>query len=79
MSGARAGSPAPISSGDAPRLITAQALSLGFDAVGFAPASLGPEARERLGQFIAAGQHGDMGWLAARMAERSHSGPRRAA
>ena len=49
-----------------------RALALGFDAVGFAPAALGPEARTRLGDFIAAGQHGDMGWLAERQAERSH-------
>ena len=52
--------------------IRARALALGFDAVGFAPAALGPDARARLGEFIAAGQHGDMGWLAQRMAERSH-------
>ena len=49
-----------------------RALALGFDAVGFAPASLGPEARQRLGAFIAAGQHGDMGWLAERAEQRSH-------
>ncbi len=48
------------------------ALSLGFDAVGFAPASLGPEARTRLAAFLAAGRHGDMGWLAERTEQRSH-------
>src|ERR1700712_125811 len=48
------------------------ALSLGFDAVGFCAAGLGPEARERLTRFIAAGFHGDMGWLAARTEQRSH-------
>ncbi len=53
-------------------LIRAKALALGFDAVGFARASLGPEARERLGAFIAAGQHGDMGWMAERTDARSH-------
>ena len=52
-------------------LIRAQALSLGFDAVGFAPAYLGPEARTRLAAFLAAGQHGDMGWLAERTEQRS--------
>ncbi len=52
--------------------IRARALALGFDAVGFAPASLGPEARERLSAFLAAGQHGDMGWLAERAEQRSH-------
>ncbi len=49
-----------------------RALALGFDAVGFAPAALGPEARTRLADFIAAGQHGDMGWLAERVGQRSH-------
>ncbi len=47
------------------------ALKLGFDAVGFAPASLGPEARHRLREFLAAGQHGDMGWLAERTEQRT--------
>ena len=48
------------------------ALRLGFDAVGFCDASLAPEARDRLGRFIDAGYHGDMGWLAARADQRSH-------
>jgi epoxyqueuosine reductase len=52
--------------------IRAKALALGFDAVGFAPAELGEEARARLKDFIAAGQHGDMGWLADRADARSH-------
>ena len=51
-------------------LIRAKALGLGFHAVGFAPASLGPEARERLAAFLLAGQHGDMGWLAERTEQR---------
>jgi len=49
-----------------------KALALGFHAVGFAPATLGPEARARLGAFLAAGQHGDMGWLADRAEQRAH-------
>ena len=48
------------------------ALRIGFDAVGFCQADLGPEVRERLAQFIQAGYHGDMGWLAARAEQRSH-------
>ena len=52
--------------------IRARALALGFDAVGFAPASLSPDARARLGAFLAAGQHGDMGWLADRVEQRGH-------
>ncbi len=55
--------------------IRTEALRLGFDAVGFAPASLDPAARaERLGrlaQFVADGWQGDMGWLGERSAERA--------
>jgi epoxyqueuosine reductase len=51
--------------------IRGKALALGFDAVGFAPATLGPEARARLGAFLQAGQHGDMGWLADRAEQRA--------
>ena len=51
-----------------------EALRLGFDAVGFAPASPAPEARrerlEQLSAFVARGYHGDMGWLGNRTAER---------
>jgi epoxyqueuosine reductase len=54
------------------RLIRDKALALGFDAIGFCRAELGPEARQRLAAFLAAGQHGDMGWLAARADQRSH-------
>ena len=50
--------------------IRAKALGLGFDAVGFAPASLGSQARQRLREFLTAGQHGDMGWLAERVEQR---------
>ena len=49
-----------------------RALSLGFDAIGFTAAELGPEARTRLSDFLAAGQHGDMGWLADRAEQRAH-------
>jgi len=49
---------------DPRRLIRDQALALGFDAVGFARAELAPSAREGLAGFLAAGYHGDMGWLA---------------
>jgi epoxyqueuosine reductase len=51
--------------------IRQQALALGFDAVGFAPPSLAPEARAHLAEFIARGYHGDMGWFAERAAERA--------
>jgi epoxyqueuosine reductase len=51
-----------------------EALRLGFDAVGFAAATLAPETRaERLAQltrFIELGFHGDMGWLGESASER---------
>jgi epoxyqueuosine reductase len=52
--------------------IRAEALRLGFDAVGFTEATLPPEARARLDAFLAAGQHGGMGWMADRAAQRAH-------
>ncbi|MDX1576228.1 MAG: tRNA epoxyqueuosine(34) reductase QueG, partial [Kiloniellales bacterium] len=51
--------------------IRQEALTLGFDAVGFAAADLGPDARDHLARYLALGYHGDMGWLEARAAERS--------
>lgn len=50
--------------GDPRAAIRAEALALGFDAVGFAPAALGAATRARLGEFLARGYHGDMGWMA---------------
>ncbi len=47
-----------------------RALASGFDAVGFAEAHLDAEARAGLGEFIARGYHGDMGWLAGTAARR---------
>ncbi len=68
----------PPKKASAPELrkaISAEALRLGFDAVGFAPASLSSEAREqrleRLSEFVAAGRQGDMGWLGERTKERA--------
>jgi epoxyqueuosine reductase len=65
-----------VAAADDPRSrIRDRALALGFDAVGFCHAELGTEARERLAEFLASGQHGDMGWLERRAEQRSH--PRR--
>jgi epoxyqueuosine reductase len=52
--------------------IRAEALRLGFDAIGFCRAHLAEEAREKLGAFLAAGMHGGMGWLEARADQRAH-------
>ncbi len=48
-----------------------RALALGFDAVGFTEARLGPEARSRLVDFLASGAHGEMDWLADRAEQRA--------
>jgi len=47
------------------------ALGLGFDAVGFAPADLGDQPRQALAAYLAAGHHGDMGWMAETAERRS--------
>jgi epoxyqueuosine reductase len=53
-------------------LIRAEALRLGFDAVGFARAHLAEETRARLARFLAEGMHGGMGWMEARAEQRAH-------
>jgi epoxyqueuosine reductase len=58
--------------GDPRSRIREQALRIGFDAIGFCQASLGPDIREKLTEFLQSGFHGDMGWLAARAEARSH-------
>ena len=63
--------PARISTDDPKALIRDQALALGFDAVGFAPASQSERARQGLADFLARGMQGDMGWLAARSDQRA--------
>jgi len=50
--------------------IRAQALAMGFDAVGFAAATLAEAARTDLAEYIGRGYHGDMGWLAHTMERR---------
>src|SRR5215472_7545360 len=50
--------------------IRGEALARGFDAVGFAEAHLADGARADLAEFLARGYHGEMGWLAARAAQR---------
>ena len=59
-----------MTSADAKAAIRTAALDLGFDAIGFARPELADEARRHLGEYLARGYHGDMGWLAARAAER---------
>ena len=56
---------------DSKTAIRARALELGFDAVGFAPAAAGADAKRALARFLADGLHGDMGWLATSAARRA--------
>ena len=60
-----------LTAGDPKAAIRAHALALGFDAVGFAPAAAGADAKRNLMRFVADGLHGDMGWLAASAARRA--------
>ena len=48
-----------------------KARELGFSAWGIARADCAPEAGERLREWIAAGHHGDMGWIEERAAQRA--------
>jgi epoxyqueuosine reductase len=58
-------------SGEIREAIRAEALTRGFDAVGFAEARLADSARTDLAEFLARGYHGDMGWLSGNQERRS--------
>jgi epoxyqueuosine reductase len=64
-------SAASLKTADPKAVIRTKALALGFDAVGFAPAALGGAAGRQLAEFLAQGQHGDMGWLEDRAEQRA--------
>jgi epoxyqueuosine reductase len=53
-------------------LIRSRALELGFDVCRFASAQDAWPAGARLAQFIEAGRHGEMGWMADTAQRRSH-------
>jgi epoxyqueuosine reductase len=55
---------------DAKTHIAARARALGFDAVGFARAELSKAQREGLRDYLDAGHHGGMAWMASRADER---------
>jgi len=52
--------------------IRSAARTFGFDACGFASAAAPWPAAARLAQFVAAGRHGSMDWMATTAARRSH-------
>jgi len=51
--------------------VRAQALALGFAVCGFAHADAAPESAVRLEEWIEAGAHGTMEWMATRSAQRA--------
>ena len=51
--------------------ITAEALSLGFDDIGFTSADHNPIREQRLEAFVEAGRHGTMAWMENRRRERA--------
>ncbi|MBI2735462.1 MAG: tRNA epoxyqueuosine(34) reductase QueG [Rhodospirillales bacterium] len=67
--------PKPATPAELRDAIRDEALRLGFDAVGFAAANAGSEARDqrlrRLVEFLDAGWQGDMGWLGERTEQRA--------
>lgn len=66
----RKGPPRDLDAAGWSAAIRAEALALGFDAVGFAPARLPDAAGAALDRFIDLGRHGEMAWLADRRAWR---------
>ena len=52
--------------------LQAEATRLGFDACAVTRPDAIPDARERLSEFVAKGRHGQMGWMAERMAWRGN-------
>jgi epoxyqueuosine reductase len=59
-------------SDEARERIRRQALTLGFDVCRFASVTDPWPAAERLAEFVAAGRHGEMGWMADTLERRSH-------
>jgi epoxyqueuosine reductase len=60
-----------VAAADQKTEIAARAEALGFDAIGFTRANLPPERRRWLQDFLSAGHHGTMGWMAQRAAQRA--------
>jgi epoxyqueuosine reductase len=62
----------PNNAPDLKRAIAEQARALGFDAVGFAPASLDEQTSDNLIEWLSLDSHGEMGWMAAKAERRRH-------
>jgi epoxyqueuosine reductase len=63
----------PTSTSERPEeLIRQEALALGFDLCRFTTIEAAWPAAERLAEFVAAGRHGEMGWIAETAERRAH-------
>jgi epoxyqueuosine reductase len=60
-----------VAAADAKTAIIARARALGFDAIGFAQASLSPKRAAGLREYLQAGRHGEMRWMAEREKQRA--------
>jgi epoxyqueuosine reductase len=60
-----------VAGGDIKARIRERAEALGFDAIGFTRAVMPAERQAGLRDYLAAGWHGDMGWMATRADERA--------
>lgn len=60
------------SSIDRKNIIAVKCKAEGFDAVGFAPASLSTEVASNISAYLSAGHHGEMSWLAERLEWRAN-------
>lgn len=60
-----------MAAADAKTAIIARARALGFEEVGFARASLPPEHAAGLREYLEAGRHGEMRWMAERQEQRA--------
>ena len=64
--------PLTVAAADLKAVIATKAAELGFAATGFTRAALPPEKLAYLQEFLQTGQHGTMGWMEQRVAQRAH-------
>jgi epoxyqueuosine reductase len=60
-----------VAAADPKSIIAARATALGFDAIGFTRADLKPETKAWLTEYLAAGRHGGMLWMAEKADRRA--------
>jgi epoxyqueuosine reductase len=60
-----------VAAADPKALIAARAAALGFDAIGFTRAQMPEKNQSGLREYLSAGHHGDMAWMAERAEQRA--------